>query len=519
MVTPTGIRDGDPGALAALVERRANAVLAYCEAVCPPGIAPRAAAEAFARFRAAVAAAEDPRALDPERLLIGATRHAAASLTSVAGGDAPRGGLRRRLGRGTGASETCAHVPDLLAARADGALGEADQQRLSRHLERHDECRTLAAAQERAEARYAAPPERTVPIGALSEIMAALATAAPITAAPGARLPFGAVETPEASEDALDAPQAFVDGGPDAGAEHEIAPADAVPAPFTADDDHGFEPADEPGEPVAPDDPLAADTEAYVTHDEPVVDDAETHGADDAGAREADDDDGHGAAAGVAAIAGATALGATAEPSPSTALPRPRRTEDVDAAPREHSVLLRYVLPAAMICAAAFGAMEVAGVFASDPPPKAPAAATATAGTPAAPPADAAPVTPSGPTDAEKAQAAARRQAKKAAAAKAARERRVRAARRRARLAAAAAAKRAAQAAPAAAAPAPARAAAPATVQPSPGSSTTSNTKTGTQPATVTKPSSGGTSGLPSDTTTTTEPAAPGVFDPTPAAP
>ncbi|CAA9470436.1 MAG: hypothetical protein AVDCRST_MAG53-1240 [uncultured Solirubrobacteraceae bacterium] len=202
-VTPAGIRDGDPAALAALVERRANAVLAYCEAVCPPGVAERAAAEAFARFRAAVATAEDPRELDPETLLRGATRHAAASMTITP--ELPTGGLRGKLaaGRGT-ASETCALIPDLLAARADGLLGVADRERLSRHLERHAACRALAVAVDRAEVVYASPPPRTVPIGALTEIMLALAAAAPITAAPTADLEWTDVllAEPEAEEQA-----------------------------------------------------------------------------------------------------------------------------------------------------------------------------------------------------------------------------------------------------------------------------------------------------------------------------
>jgi hypothetical protein len=198
-VTPAGIRDGDPAALAALVERRANAVLAYCEAVCPPAVAERAAAEAFARFRAAVAAAEDPRSLDPETLLRGATRHAAASMTVTPAQTPIVGGFRGKLaaGRPT-ASETCALIPDLLAARADGALGSADQERLARHLERHAACRALEVAVERAEATYASPLPRTVPISALSEIMLALAAAAPITAPPVADFEFADVRVAEA---------------------------------------------------------------------------------------------------------------------------------------------------------------------------------------------------------------------------------------------------------------------------------------------------------------------------------
>ena len=55
-VTPEGVRAGDPAALAALVERRGAGVLAYAREVSDPSVAPLAAAEALARFRAAVVA-------------------------------------------------------------------------------------------------------------------------------------------------------------------------------------------------------------------------------------------------------------------------------------------------------------------------------------------------------------------------------------------------------------------------------------------------------------------------------
>src|SRR3954451_23441544 len=79
VVTAQGVRDGDRGALTALVERRGAAVLAYCEAVAQPGRGLEAAGEAFARFRREVRAAPEPRTLDPEALLLSATRHAAAA--------------------------------------------------------------------------------------------------------------------------------------------------------------------------------------------------------------------------------------------------------------------------------------------------------------------------------------------------------------------------------------------------------------------------------------------------------
>src|SRR5436189_4694569 len=83
VVTPSGVRDGDPAALHGLCERRGASVSAYCHEVCGAEEATRAAAEAFARFRAAVVALDDLTTIDPEALLLSATRHAAASLATI----------------------------------------------------------------------------------------------------------------------------------------------------------------------------------------------------------------------------------------------------------------------------------------------------------------------------------------------------------------------------------------------------------------------------------------------------
>src|SRR5213592_4994079 len=111
-VTAQGIRDGDRVALGALVARRGAAVLAYCERVAAPGRALEAAGEAFARFRREVVAAPEPRALDPEALLLRGTRRAAAARAPRPA--EARGTLAARRGA------TCALVPELLAARAEG---------------------------------------------------------------------------------------------------------------------------------------------------------------------------------------------------------------------------------------------------------------------------------------------------------------------------------------------------------------------------------------------------------------
>src|SRR5881409_3726956 len=150
-VTARGIRDGDRAALGALVARRGAAVLAYCDRVAAPGRALEAAGEAFAGFRREVVTAAEPRALDPEALLLCSTRRAAATCAPRAA--APRGTLsRRRAG-------TCALVPELLAARAEGDLTASDRMRLARHLERCDDCRAAAARFAEGERAYHDAPD------------------------------------------------------------------------------------------------------------------------------------------------------------------------------------------------------------------------------------------------------------------------------------------------------------------------------------------------------------------------
>ncbi|WP_445150630.1 zf-HC2 domain-containing protein [Baekduia sp. Peel2402] len=167
-VTPEGVKAGDRAALAALVERRGPAVVAFCTQVCGPRMADRAAAEAFARFRAAVRDAPDLTALDPEGLLRGATRHAAASLARQPSGPPPSGKLRSR------GTQTCQHVPTMLAARANGALGKADLERLARHLERCERCDALAEIFRRAELAYQDPAVDTLGTDTSSVLIEAL---------------------------------------------------------------------------------------------------------------------------------------------------------------------------------------------------------------------------------------------------------------------------------------------------------------------------------------------------------
>jgi hypothetical protein len=160
-VTPAGVRDGEPAALIGLCSARGPSVLAYCRHVAGDAEAAAAAADAFARFRAAVVATDDLADLNPEALLISATRSAAADHV---GSDAP---------------DDCAEVPSLLAARADKTASSADLERLERHLDGCWACRAPVARFKAAERAYRDPPDPTLDPEIAAQIFVALATAAP----------------------------------------------------------------------------------------------------------------------------------------------------------------------------------------------------------------------------------------------------------------------------------------------------------------------------------------------------
>lgn len=164
-MTPVGVRDGDPDALAGLCDRRGPAVLAYCQVVAGREQAVAAAAEAFARFRAGVAAAGDLTSVNPEAMLISATRHSAARHCANA------------------APHPCAQVPALLAARADRSITLADHDWLEQHLPGCWTCRAPAARFEAADRAYIDPPATPLAPEASAAMVAAMTAAAPVRGA------------------------------------------------------------------------------------------------------------------------------------------------------------------------------------------------------------------------------------------------------------------------------------------------------------------------------------------------
>jgi hypothetical protein len=233
-VTPAGVRAGRPETLRALVALRGPAVLGFCHELCTPAAARLAAAEAFARFRAAVADADDLAALDPDRLLLSATRHAAAALADAPG---------------------CEGVAPLLAAEAGGLLDPAGRELLDERLAASADCRELAARFAAAEAAYAQPPVGTVGPDDEAHLLEALAAAAPV------------LDEPEPEPEAEAEPEPVP--GPEPVLEPDPVPwPDPAPVPVGEPDDAPW--ADPDPDEVEAEDPYEPVTTAFEPLPEPV---------------------------------------------------------------------------------------------------------------------------------------------------------------------------------------------------------------------------------------------------------
>lgn len=237
-VTPAGVRDGHPDALAGLCARRGPGVLAYCERVAGEQQAVAATAEAFRRFRAAVVAASDLTELNPEALLISATRHAAAEHVPAP----PESPDVLRFVARRPATGWCGDIPLLLAARADRTISRIDLARLEQHLAGCPACRAPEARFKAAERVYRDPPDTPLPNPVTEAITAALAAAAPVCLAEAAAAPSenGAGR---AHAESVNGAEAMPPGhaGVQARPPAEPLPAapPAAPAPFRAPSEHG----------------------------------------------------------------------------------------------------------------------------------------------------------------------------------------------------------------------------------------------------------------------------------------
>lgn len=331
-VTPTGVRDGDPAALAGLCAVRGPSVVAYCRHVAGEADAGAAAADAFARFRVAVVAAGDTASLNPEALLVSATRTSAAARAQA------------------NAQGDCAEVPVLLAERAEKTIAPGDLERLESHLEECWACRAPVARFKAAERAYRDPPEKTVDVLLTAQIVGAL-----IAAVPSAPPPKPAPESPNGSVEQA------------AAAEAPAAPPEQPTEHFTAPD---------------MDEPPSAAVDA-----EPGADaDADGEAAIAAARRRRRERKMK--ASGAGAVLGRLGL-PTKERGPRERprrQPRPPRQPPMLGAPLERSarsrrpaLRLSRVLPIVLILLALLAALYVSGVFGGDDPASTPAVSAPTA--------------------------------------------------------------------------------------------------------------------------------------------
>lgn len=135
------IRAGDQDALGAFRERERPRVFAYCAQACPPERVEQAAEAAFLDLVARARSGEPGTGAE---ILLTALRSAAAgrALVEAVGGVAP--------------GEECQAMPELLAARANGELGDGGPL-VREHLESCPVCSATAARLERAEQAYRQP--------------------------------------------------------------------------------------------------------------------------------------------------------------------------------------------------------------------------------------------------------------------------------------------------------------------------------------------------------------------------
>ncbi|HWI21432.1 MAG TPA: zf-HC2 domain-containing protein [Baekduia sp.] len=144
-----GIGAGDPEALQQLIGARGDSVIAYCLELAGSQRAGHAAAEAMARFRAAIAVLGTESRVQTDVLLLAATRHAAAAFADL--------DTLWKPARIQHRDAHCERIPAMLAARALGQLSAPDLERVAKHLWRCEGCRLVEAAFARAEQAYRAP--------------------------------------------------------------------------------------------------------------------------------------------------------------------------------------------------------------------------------------------------------------------------------------------------------------------------------------------------------------------------
>lgn len=174
-ITRASVREGDPQTLAAICERPAVAVFAYCEQVARPGYASVAAARALAHFRATVARSGEMTADQAQVFLRRTARQSAAW----------HGSNEMRAREGTTAPDNCAGRETELLRYVEGALSADPALGFEKHLLGCNLCAAALRRLEAGERAYDRPPAVSLPPRVAAEILGAMTLAAPVTACGG----------------------------------------------------------------------------------------------------------------------------------------------------------------------------------------------------------------------------------------------------------------------------------------------------------------------------------------------
>ena len=189
------------------VERsRRESVLAYCARLCDPDRIAEAVDAAFTELHEVLESADGHAALDLDRILLDATRSAAADRSDASAALPGFAGLSLRR------SSACELMPRLLAARASELLGPSDLDRVDRHLARCAACRELE--RRRAEAERAYELLRAEPPPGTAEPFASPGDPAPEIAAAGPAETAVTDADPEATADDVAADEAAEPSAP-----------------------------------------------------------------------------------------------------------------------------------------------------------------------------------------------------------------------------------------------------------------------------------------------------------------
>lgn len=174
-LTLGALRAGQPKALAEICRTRGPMVLAYCERAVGPVKAPAAAADALARYRAALTTNGEHGRPTAELTLEQVTRRAAASRCPEVD-DGP-GTLRP--------PRACAGATKLITLWLEGAFSSENRGRFEQHLIDCAACKAITDAFASAETAFARPPQAALPLSIGLSMVDAMVLAAEVSAFDG----------------------------------------------------------------------------------------------------------------------------------------------------------------------------------------------------------------------------------------------------------------------------------------------------------------------------------------------